>query len=108
MKETHIYTSDEILKMDDLYDIQEIVCSFGSEIKYQMEENELCWLDVVQGHYSIADYLLNNMDKNNIVTINNDVSQAMDDDNGGAGKATMLSDETALQKILFWVYQEQD
>ncbi len=36
-----IYTSDEILKKDDLYDIQETVSCFGDSIKYQLTEGEL-------------------------------------------------------------------
>jgi len=99
-----IYNSDEILNMDDLYGIQERVSSFGLSIQYQLTKGESKWVDFVRGRYSIADYIDNNTDENDILTIDNDVSGAMDSDNGGAGKAVCLSDETALQKILFWVY----
>jgi len=107
MKEK-IYTSDEILKTDDLYDVQEMICSSGLEIKYQMTDDEIGWLKFIQDKYSIADYFLTTINNDGIVIINSDASIAMDADNYGAGKAVMLSDETALQKILFWIYTETE
>lgn len=101
-----IYTSNEILQSEDLYEIQEIVGSFGLSIKYQLTLDELKWVDFVRGRYSIADYIDKNSNENNVLTIDLQVSKALDDDCGGFGKAVCLSDNTALQKILFWVYQE--
>lgn len=99
------YTSAEILASDDLYDIQEQVCSYGAEIKYQMTDGELGWLDFVRGKYAIADWIDDQME-GTVLTIDDSLSQALDDDCKGWGKATCLSDDTALQKIFFWCYME--
>lgn len=104
-----IYTSDEILVMDDLYLIQDQVASLGIDIKYQMTEGEIQWYHFIKGRYSIADYIHNNSVINEngfILTINSEISKYLDDDVKGLGKAVMLSDDTALQKIIFWVYNE--
>lgn len=102
-----IYTSDEILAMDDLYGIQDKVMCSGLEIKYQMTEGEIKWYHFINGKYSIADYIHNNSVINEngfILTINSEMSKYLDDDCKGLGKAVMLSDDSALQKIIFWVY----
>lgn len=95
-----VYTSEEILEADELYEIQE-----KCVIKYEMTEAELQWLDFVKGRYTIADYLLDNLEENTVSIDALDVSNALDADCEGFGKAVMLSDDTALQRILFWIYQ---
>jgi len=100
-----LYNSKDILKMDDLYDIQEIICSSGLTIQYELTEAEMVWLDFVRGHYSIADYIDQHR-HNNILTIDSEISIYMDFDCRYAGKAICLSDDAALQKILFWIYKE--
>ena len=105
MNQNKIYTSEEILAADDLYDIQEQVGSFGNSIKYRMTAAELGWLDFVRGRYSIADYIDNNLE-DDIVTLDDGLSQALEDDCAGWGKATCLADDTALQKLFFWCYSE--
>jgi len=101
----HIYTSDEILAMGI-----EQVADLGEQcqIEYKMTEGELGWLDFVMGKYSIADCIADALDDDTgIVTIDfMDASRAMDADNANCGKATMLSDNTALQRILFCTYIE--
>jgi len=101
-----IYTSDEILDADDLYEIQEAI-SNGEEIKYRMTEDELEWLSFVTNKYCIASYIWSNLE-DDIVTIDLTVSEAMEADCNGLGKAVCLSDDTALQKILFWIYIEPE
>lgn len=101
----HIYTSAEILALDDLYDIQEKVSSFGLPIQYQMTEGELGWLDFVTTRYSIADWIGAHLD-GDILTLDDTFSAALDDDCRLAGKAVCLSDDTALQKLFFWCYSE--
>lgn len=95
-----VYTSKEILEANDLYELQEEVV-----IKYEMTGDELQWLDFVKGRYTIADYLLDNLEENTVTIDASDVSDALDADCEGCGKAIMLSDDTALQRILFWIYQ---
>ena len=101
-----IYSSEDILNADDLYDIQEMVCCFGQSIQYRLTADEIKWIDFVRGRYSIADYLDENMVED-ILTISDadEMSQALNDDCNGFGKAVCLSDETALQKLFFWLYQ---
>ena len=106
---TKIYTSEEILNSDDLYDLQEMASS-GIPINYQMTKDEIGWFDFVKHAYVITDYISDNSDGNFLLTIDDieTMSKALDDDCGGFGKAVMLSDETALQKIFFWLYQESE
>ena len=44
-----IYTSEEILARDDLYDIQDYFCCFGESFKYVMTDGELGWRISVTG-----------------------------------------------------------
>jgi len=101
------YTSAEVLSSEDLYDIAEAVRCSCSGIKYRMAEDELGWLGFVRGRYAIADYILENIE-GDVLTIPDSfgLSKALDDDNRGWGKATCLSDETALQRVFFWCYDE--
>ena len=100
-----IYESAEILAMDDLYVLQE-----KDEIIYRMTNEEGGWLDFVKGRYCIADYFLDAYDPElNATRIQqHEMSRYLDDDNRGAGKAVMLSDHSALQKIIFWIYSESE
>lgn len=96
----HIYTSVVILQSEDLYDLQE-----KDTFKYRMTAGELEWLAFIDGKYSIADYINDNLE-NDILSIDTwDMSLALEDDNMQP-KAVMLSDDTALQKIFFWCYSE--
>jgi hypothetical protein len=103
------YTSEQILQNEEMYDISENVCSSGIGIKYILTEGELGWLDFVHNKYSIAEYINSNM-TDGILTIQDsfELSKALDYDCKGAGKATCLSDDTALQKIFFFCYSEYE
>lgn len=94
------YTSDEILAMDDFYS--------DFPFTYQLTQGEIGWLEFITGKYSIADYIRNNCNGDMVLTVRDeiDLSNAMDDDCKGYGKAVMLSDDTALQKIFFYLYCE--
>lgn len=112
MTQRQQYTSSQILndKSDSvLYEIQESVCSSCKGITYVMTDGELQWLDFIKGKYSIADYIQRNL-SDSILTIsdNYELSIELDNDNKGAGKAAMLSDDTALQAIIFFCYTEQE
>ena len=97
------YTSKEILKRDDLYDIQE-----SGTVRYRLTDGELGWIDFVRSRYSIADYLDDNMEDNVVTMESHELSQALDDDCHGFGKGVCLSDDTALQKLFFWLYTETE
>lgn len=91
------------LTESQLYDIAEKISSFGMQYKYKMTPGELGWLDFVRGRYSIADYIDKRLD-GDVVTLDDGLSQALDDDCEGAGKAVCLSDDTDLQAIFFYSY----
>ena len=104
-----IYTSEEILARDDLYDIQKDFCCFGESFKYVMTDGELGWLDFVRGRYSIADWINENLEcvddvkMIHVLTFSDpeSLSQALEDDDC-QNKAVCLDDDTALQKLFFW------
>ena len=91
----------------ELYDIDEQINSFGKSYNYTLTPGELGWLDFVRGRYSIADYLIERMTDNR-VELDSDLSQALDDDCEGFGKAVCLSDDTDLQAIFFYCYRENE
>lgn len=97
-----IYYSDAILQMDNLYDIQENFYSFGIPFQYRLTEGELEWLSFVRGRYSIADYIDNNRN-GDILTFACPItlSEVIESD-GIPHKAVMLSDDTALQRLIFY------
>ena len=106
-----LFTSEQILNDADdslMYQIQEDVCSTCKGIRYQLTDAEMGWLEHVEGKYSAADYVRANLDENNILTIEDsfDLTKALEDDNPSAGKAAMLSDDTALQRIFFFCWDE--
>ena len=104
------YTEKEILEDVDCPDFADDFGMHGG-IKYQLTEDEQQWLDFVRGRYCIADYIDNNTKggRNHGITTFNaaEMSRALDADCAGLGKAVCLSDDTALQKIFFYGYQEE-
>lgn len=107
MKTKDIYLSEEILAMEDLYDLQDSFCSSGIPFRYQLTLDEMGWVNYTKGKYSIADWVLSNLDENEVLTFEDpqEMSKALYD-NGMPPKAVMLSDSTALQKLFFWLYDE--
>lgn len=99
-----VYTSEEILLAEDLYNLQDSFCCMGIPFKYQMTMGEVAYCRFIQGKYCIADFILENMDELGILTFNcvDELSKALLDDDSHY-KAIMLSDETALQKLFFWL-----
>ena len=104
-----LYTSHQILKTDDLYDLQDTFSSSGIPFRYEMTEAEQQWFKHVQGRYSIADWIINNITHENTILFDCPfgMSEALENDQM-APKAVMLSDDTALQKLFFWLYNGQD
>ena len=97
------YTSDQILESSDLYDLQDTFSSSGIPFQYQMTDGEMEWLRFINGKYSIADYINENLE-NGLLTFNDSetLKEVLESD-GIDNKAVMLSDETALQKLFFWL-----
>jgi hypothetical protein len=101
----YIKQSDDILAADELHTLQEEFCSYGQVFTYQLTADEMVWLDFVRGRYSIADWIDSNSN-GDLLTFNSaeSMSKALDEDCQDAGKAVCLSDDTALQKLFFWLY----
>lgn len=97
-----LFTSEQVLK--DPY------CVEGVDLfRYQMTPGELKWLEFVRGRYTIADYLYSTLNDEGVVTIDLiGLSEAIYADNGNYPKAACLSDETALQHIIFYNFMEQE
>ena len=103
MKGLDLYTSSQILGMEDLYELQDTFSSCGIAFKYELTEGELGWAKFIKGKYSIADWVLENTEKG-VLTFNCPfaLSEAIHND-GMEHKGVMLSDDTALQKLFFWL-----
>jgi hypothetical protein len=97
------FNSDQILQADDLYNLQDTFASSGIPFQYEMTEAEIGWLQFVKGRYCIADWILANLEAN-VLTFNCpfELSEALIGD-GMAPKAVCLSDDTALQRLFFWL-----
>ena len=106
-KAIDIKQSKDILAADDLYTLKEEFCSYGQAFTYQLTDDELSWLDFVTGKYGIADWIHERL-VGDLLTFDcsESMSRALDDDCENAGKAVCLSDDTALQKLFFWLYSE--
>ncbi len=98
------YTSEEILKNEDLYELQSEFCSCAVPFRYKMTESEYEWAKFIEGKYSISDFVLRNTDTDLILSFNCpfELNKALSDD-GMSPKAVMLSEDTALQKLFFWL-----
>lgn len=104
MADSIIYTSEEILATEELYELQDTFSSSGISFKYQLTEGEHEWAKFIEGKYSISEWVLQHTDDNLILSFNcpYEVSEALEKD-GCSHKAVMLSDDTALQKLFFWL-----
>ena len=102
-----IYSSKEILEMDELYELQDTFLSGGCPFQYEMTDGEIEYLSFVRGRYCIADWIDKNLD-GTILTFDSpfSLSKAINDD-GMPNKAVMLSDDTALQKLIFWLSDDE-
>jgi len=103
-----VYESAEILAADDLYTLQESFTSCGVPFLYRLTTGEREWLRFVSGRYAIADWCGQNMD-GDILTFDDaqELGEALHED-GTFPKAAMLADNTALQKLFFWLAYHPD
>tara|TARA_R100000541_G_C1844588_1_gene76509 strand:- start:174 stop:488 length:315 start_codon:yes stop_codon:yes gene_type:complete len=99
-----IYNSKEILQADDLYQLQDKFSSSGIPFKYQMSKEEFEWAKFIKNKYCISDFVLKNTDNDLVLSFNCpfELNEALNND-GMQPKAVMLSDDTALQKLFFWL-----
>ncbi|RLD84439.1 MAG: hypothetical protein DRJ10_01185 [Bacteroidetes bacterium] len=98
-----VYSKEEIIEMEDLYALQEL-----DVVYYQLSKGELGWLEFIKGKYSIADYVYSNLYNGILALERLEMSKVLDDDCKGFGKAAMLSDDSGLQRLFFWLYIEEE
>lgn len=103
LQKLELYTSEDILIKEDLYKLQDSFSSLGIPFKYKMTKEEVRWLDFVKDRYCIADWIVSNLE-GDILTFDcpTELKKAIEDD-GTGNKAVMLSDDTALQRLFFWL-----
>lgn len=100
-------TSKEILEKDELYELQDSFCGSGIPFKYMPTKEEIEWAEFIRGKYSIGDWFFNSLNAQNELVFESpgELSEAINND-GIPFKAVMLSEETALQKLFFWLSSE--
>ena len=109
MENLQLFTSKEILEKDDLYDLQDSFSSSHIPFQYQLTEDEYQWANLIKDKYSISEFVLKNTDENKILILDDPdrLGQILLED-GIPNKAVMLSDDTALQKLFFWLSNDPD
>ena len=95
-------TSEQILRAEDLYNLQDSFCCSHIPFKYVLTEEEKNWAEFNRGKYSINDFVLDNTE-NNILTFDCPFSLSETLSENGSNLAPMLSNDTALQKLFFWL-----
>tara|TARA_R110002153_G_C13252939_1_gene491771 strand:- start:358 stop:693 length:336 start_codon:yes stop_codon:yes gene_type:complete len=104
------YTSKEILDLEDLYELQDTYSSSGIVFSYQLTDGEFGWMDFIKNKYGIYDLLIENIDEKNILTFcfdSYELGQVLEDDSVHY-KAVCLSEDSALQKLFFWLSSEPE
>lgn len=97
------YTSESILSMSDLYDLQDSFCGSGIHFQYEPTKGEVEWAYFIRGKYLIADWFFDNFNDGKLVFKSySDLAEAIEGD-GMPPKAIMLSDDTALQRLFFYL-----
>lgn len=105
MNSTKTYHSQQILEAEDLYELQDTFSSSGSKFHYVITEAEIGWVDYVKHAYGTAALIDQWLDRDTgIVTFEDpyDLREALDGD-GMDSTAPMLSDDTSLQRLFFWL-----
>jgi len=94
-----IHTSESLKKQDG--DFENFHYQLEDGEQYKLTESELGRLDFVSGRYAIASHICDNM-VNGVYTMDSLALSSSLDDDGMFPKAVCLSDDTALQAILFY------
>ena len=100
-----IHTSESLKAQDGEFENWHYQLEDGDQ--YRLTDGELGWLDFVDGRYSIADHINNNMVDGVYHVDCWGMGQAMEDDSIFC-KAVCLDDDTALQHIFFYSSIEPD
>ena len=100
-----IHTSESLEAQDGEFENWHYQLEDGEQ--YQLTDDELGWLDFVDGRYSIADHLNNNMVDGVYHVDRCGMGDAMAEDSTFC-KAVCLDDDTTLQSIFFYSSIEPD
>ena len=100
-----IHTSESLEAQDGEFENWHYQLEDGEQ--YQLTDDELGWLDFVDGRYSIADHLNNNMVDGVYHVDRCGMGDAMAEDSIFC-KAVCLDDDTTLQHIFFYSSIEPD
>ena len=100
-----IHTSESLKAQDGEFENWHYQLEDGDQ--YRLTDGELGWLDFVDGRYSIADHLNNNMVDGVYHVDRCGMGDAMAEDSIFC-KAVCLDDDTALQHIFFYSSIEPD
>lgn len=100
------YTSTQILESDDLYALIE-----QDSFTYTLTHGEWRWVEFTKHAYAIAQHIWDSSEEQDngsmlLTTSAYEISDQLNLDS--VDRAPMLSEETALQKICWWSYQEDD
>ena len=96
-------TSTEILQAEDLYILQDKFSSSGIPFRYALTEGEKQWAEFNKGKYLINDFVMESTDENGIMTFDCPFSLTEALEENGCNLAPMLSEDTALQRLFFWL-----
>ena len=96
----HIYTSDELEKLEDICELESITEQW--EFCYQLTEGEQGWVDFIGDRYAIAEYITDNTDDDGVVRVNvHGVGEALKAD--GVDHAPCLPEDTQLQRLIWFI-----
>ena len=96
----HIYTSNELEKIEETYELESITeqCTF----RYQLTEGEQGWVDFIGNRCAIAEYIADNTDENGVATLDvYGISDALTAD--GVDRAPCLPEDTQLQRLIWFI-----
>jgi hypothetical protein len=97
-----IHTSESLKAQDSELQHENYHYQLEDGEQYKLTESELGWLAFVDGRYSIADHLRDNMSSKGVYTVDClAMSEALEADSIFC-KAVCLNDDTALQHIFFY------
>ena len=96
-----MYTSEQLEQLD----IEQFETITESTIHYRLTDDEVTWLQWIGRRYSISSHLIDTI-KGDTVTIDSyEIARALSDD--GLDRAPCLSDDTQLQRLLWYIGPNQ-
>ena len=98
------YTSAHLESFENTYELESITeeCIF----RYQLTDDELGWLEWIEGRYGISEYFLSTLEEQ---TIEIDVMHIGDLlAYEGLDRAPCLSDDTQLQRLIWFIGPNED